>query len=304
MSKIDRVTLYESQHATSLFRVTEIAFDFENKIVPSWYSNVRGTRVCCHYHLHHNFEMIFVERGRVDFQVSGRSYPLADQDILIINPFEPHSDTIPTDCNNVLYYAINLDTHLLKRIPSAKLQMISETLTNGTGAYANRYSERAVCAELLACVREIVSNQDEEGELYRLASMVRCFAALGEPLTVEREKEQKRSAEFIRATILYIQSTPLQEISLETAAELQSYNKAYFTTLFKKNFGMSFIDYMNHYKITMAKGLIKNGNYNLNEVAERSGFNYYAYFFKKFKLITGVTPSEFVEQCKSARSKQ
>ena len=87
---------------------------------------------------------------------------------------------------------------------------------------------------------------------------------------------------------------------MEKAAEQQSYNKAYFTTLFKKNFGMSFIDYMNHYKITIAKELIENGNDNLTEVAELSGFNYYAYFFKKFKMNTGVSPSEFLQLCRGS----
>ena len=78
-----------------------------------------------------------------------------------------------------------------------------------------------------------------------------------------------------------------------------SYNKAYFTTLFKKNFGMPFVDYMNKYKIELARGYIQNGNDNLNEVALKSGFNYYAYFFKKFRLITGMSPSDFLEQCRS-----
>ena len=36
-------------------------------------------------------------------------------------------------------------------------------------------------------------------------------------------------------------------------------------------------------------------------VAIESGFNYYAYFFKKFKVIAGVSPSDFAEQCRADR---
>ena len=294
-----KLSLYENSKSASMFRINEIRFDFAQKIFPSWYSVVNGMRACCHYHLHQNLEIIYVSYGRIEFQVSGRQYKLTDNDILVINPFEPHSAIIPQDCNEVLYYAINIDLNSVRVIPSARLRDITNSLTNGIGAYENYFQSKEYNGLLRQTVTEILDNSSENSELYQISALLRLFAMLGTPSVLNDDGRNKRSEEFIRTVVLYIQTSPLDEVSLETAAELLSYNKAYFTTLFKKNFGMSFTDYLNQYKISIAKEYIKNGNYNLNEVAEKSGFNYYAYFFKKFKEITGITPSDFVEKCRA-----
>lgn len=86
-------------------------------------------------------------------------------------------------------------------------------------------------------------------------------------------------------------------VSLEAISRTFSYNKAYFTTLFRKHFGVPFTDFLNRYKIENAHALIRSGNRNLSEVAQLSGFNYYAYFFRKFKEVSGMTPGEYVAYC-------
>jgi AraC-like DNA-binding protein len=301
MGKFENI--YEPQPECNLIRVTYVGFDFARKVYPSWYSVIRGTRMSCHYHLHQNMEIIYVEEGRVSFQVSGRQYELFENDILLINSFEPHSAAIPPDCDKTVYYAINVDMNQLGNLPNKLIKSIADDLINGNGIYPNIPESEDTKAELLQCVREIVGGRTEAKELYQLAGLCRTFAVLGSPMPVECEKESKRSDQFIISTISYIQNTPLQEVSLEAIAELLCYNKAYFTTLFKKNFGMSFTDYLNNYKINLAKTYIRNGNYNLNDVAEKSGFNYYAYFFKRFKIITGISPSEYVDQCRAASNR-
>lgn len=101
----------------------------------------------------------------------------------------------------------------------------------------------------------------------------------------------------------YIQGNDPHDITLETISHSFSYNKAYFTTLFKKHFGLPFTDFLNRYKIENAHALIRGGNRNLSEVARFSGFNYYAYFFRKFKEVSGMTPSEYIDFCDSRERK-
>ena len=293
-----RVSLYELQPTSQLIRTTYVDFDFDKKIFPSWYSVIKGTRMCCHHHLHQTMEIIVMKEGRVDFQVSGSKYDLRENDVLIINPFEPHSAIIPRGCDRVVYYALNFDIGRLLDVPVRRLRTICDTLINGNAYYDNLLADGEIKDGVLDSALEI-ANSTGEDELVDFSALLRIFSKLGEPELNPNEKKNKRSDQFIREVVFYIQTTPLQDVSLEAIANLLSYNKAYFTTLFKKNFGMNFTDYVNNYKITIAKGYIRNGNYNLNEVAEQSGFNYYAYFFKKFKAIVGVSPSEFVEQCRT-----
>jgi len=295
------VLAYE-QKRKQLIRISDIEFDFLQHIFPHWYPIAKDTRLCCHYHLHEHIEIIVVNEGRVNFQVNGKQHDLSKGDILFINPFEPHSAFIPNGCNRTVYHAINLDINSLKDIPCVSFQRILDALVNGKEAYPNRLLEKAPQKELLNNLTEIIGGGgDETNEIHGLAHMFHFFSLLGEPFSMGNEKENKRSAEFIKTVVLYIQNTPPQEISLEGIVGILAYNKAYFTMLFKKNFSMTFTDYVNNYKIELAKGYIRSGNYNLNEVAVNSGFNYYAYFFKKFKVITGISPSDFVEQCRSQK---
>lgn len=294
-----RIPPYEIK-GTQPIRITEIATDFTNGIFPRWFPLVKGTRLCCHYHLHEDLEFILVLEGCVSFQVNGVQHDVSDNDLLLINPFEAHSATVHPNCKKLLYYAFNLNPTPLKSFPSPRLQELLTVLTHGEGVYPNRFPDSKFKEELMDCLKTILQYYNtENNEFYQLSALFRLFATLGTPLAIDGKRGNKRSSEFIKTTILYIQNTDPQEISLDDIAKKFSYNKAYFTTLFRKNFGMSFIDFLNKYKIEMAKEYIRNGNFNLNEVAANAGFNFYTYFFRKFKLITGISPSDFVDQCRA-----
>lgn len=297
----NEILIYEKRLSQQLIRVSTIAFNFSNRVYPSWYPIVKDTRICCHYHLHDNMEMIIVDEGSVVFSVRDVQYELSKNDMLIINPFELHSASIPAECTKVVYHAVNVDLNRCRALPSPVFVGNVNELINGQSVYPNVINDDGMLEELRKSLKGMVHNRAPQNEVMQLSDMFRFFAILGQPLHIEGENDKKRSAEFIKKTVLYVQSTPLSEISLEGLARLFSYNKAYFTTLFKKNFGVPFTDYLNNYKIEVAKEYIRNGNYNLNEVAVMAGFNHYAYFFTRFKSITGMTPSEFVERCRTAQ---
>jgi hypothetical protein len=42
-------------------RITDIRFDYSLNLFPKWYSEMRGKRLCCHYHLHEDMEIILME---------------------------------------------------------------------------------------------------------------------------------------------------------------------------------------------------------------------------------------------------
>ena len=67
----------------------------------------------------------------------------------------------------------------------------------------------------------------------------------------------------------------------------------YFSHLFKKEFGITFSEYLNWVRINEAKNLFKNTTLLGYEIAERVGFQDYKYFTQVFKKIEGCVPSEF-----------
>lgn len=68
----------------------------------------------------------------------------------------------------------------------------------------------------------------------------------------------------------------------------------YFSALFKKNVGVSFVRFLRNYRIEIAKSLYRNGGVPRNEVPARVGFPDEKYFHHVFKEVTGMCVGEFI----------
>lgn len=84
-----------------------------------------------------------------------------------------------------------------------------------------------------------------------------------------------------------------EPITLAYVADEVHLNPAYFSTLFKKEIGMSFKEYLNHVRIEESKRLLSNSNFSIIDIAIAVGFEDQSYFSKVFKKYTGMTPKQF-----------
>lgn len=75
-------------------------------------------------------------------------------------------------------------------------------------------------------------------------------------------------------------------------------SEAYFTIYFKEKTGVNFRDYLLGARIDQAKRLLRSGAANISEVAYRTGYQDYRSFSRAFKHETGMTPSEYQNQCR------
>ncbi len=72
-------------------------------------------------------------------------------------------------------------------------------------------------------------------------------------------------------------------------------NFDYINRKFKKTMGQTIFQWLNEYRIQMAKDLLHSGFYNNSQIAEKTGFSNEYYFSRVFKKITGVTPSAYAK---------
>lgn len=99
-----------------------------------------------------------------------------------------------------------------------------------------------------------------------------------------------RTIESVKA---YIDENFQQKITLDNLSERYFINKYYLTRLFKDNYGMSVITYVNQLRITHAKQLLRFSDMPLEQIAYACGFESGYYFSKCFKKIEGITPSDY-----------
>ena len=95
--------------------------------------------------------------------------------------------------------------------------------------------------------------------------------------------------------IKYIEKNYSNEILIDDICAELNINKCYFCSVFKKEIGLTFINYLNNYKIEKSKELLKNPNLSLLDISLSVGYNNQSYFSTVFKKTTSKTPLEFRE---------
>ena len=99
--------------------------------------------------------------------------------------------------------------------------------------------------------------------------------------------------------ITYIRNNFTKDITLETCAADIGISYTHMSRTFKKETGVKFTEFLNKTRIEHAKILIDQGKYSLKDIVEQAGFSNYNYFFKVFRELEGITPSEYSKQRKN-----
>jgi len=97
----------------------------------------------------------------------------------------------------------------------------------------------------------------------------------------------------IKEVTEYIKQNLKENISLKTLSEKACMSTTSFYRFFKRELGMSPIEYILNEKIKCAKNLLKNPSLQINEVCYLAGFEDANYFIRLFKKYEGITPKQY-----------
>ncbi|CAH1200232.1 HTH-type transcriptional regulator YesS [Paenibacillus allorhizoplanae] len=84
-----------------------------------------------------------------------------------------------------------------------------------------------------------------------------------------------------------------QDITLESCAAQLKYHPVYVSRVFKKEIGVTFIDYLTNYRVNMAKKWLKETDMKISEIAERLNYANSTGFIRTFRKLTGMTPGQY-----------
>ena len=93
--------------------------------------------------------------------------------------------------------------------------------------------------------------------------------------------------------VTYIKSHLADNLPVKDTAKALTVNANYLSTLFHKEMGMTFIDFVNKERTEQATALLKHTNLQIQQVASMVGYNNTSYFAKQFVRFQGVSPSQY-----------
>lgn len=97
----------------------------------------------------------------------------------------------------------------------------------------------------------------------------------------------------IRLAKQYIQQNFFDTLTLEIVSEVVDLNPAYLSTLFKKESGKSFSDYIFEVRMANAQEMLKKTNLKIDAICGNVGYMDIKHFTQSFKKFSGFNPSEY-----------
>lgn len=100
----------------------------------------------------------------------------------------------------------------------------------------------------------------------------------------------------IHKALRMIEKDYASRISQKDLASELGVSQEYFSYLFTKEIGESFVKFLKRYRIEIAQTLLVYGDVAKEDIAEKVGFSDEKYFHKVFREITGTSITEFLRE--------
>lgn len=112
-------------------------------------------------------------------------------------------------------------------------------------------------------------------------------------LSVKEAGNYERKHPKVTEAIDFINNNIHLAICVNDLARILGISYEHFIRLFKKEVGITPIEYINRARITVAMKYLKETSLTIREIMEKVGFKTEQNFFRQFKKISGLTPKKF-----------
>ena len=144
--------------------------------------------------------------------------------------------------------------------------------------------DSSACNKVFEEILQIWS-QKGTGFKYKCAGLLYGFLS-----NVLISHQAEKRPDLLDPSVSYIKSNYHQKIYISDLAKMSNVSESYYRRSFKKEYGLTPVDFINEYRVKRAKEKIFSGYYTMAQVAEICGFSDQKYFNRIFKKITGLSP--------------
>ena len=135
-------------------------------------------------------------------------------------------------------------------------------------------------------------------ELGVKSALFQIAAALFQSWKPQTGKSGKGARERMKGLLDYIEEHYGERITIRDAAERCYYSQSHFMKYFRQYMGISFVEYLNRYRISRAAGLLRATERPISLIARDCGFDNLSYFNRLFRRDYGMTPGEYRKEGK------
>lgn len=273
-------------------------FKFDFTIENMWVRTVDASRGLLHTdfprHMHPIVELHLIIAGKGELVLDDARYDLSEGDLFFTGPKVYHTQlTDPKD--NMQEYCL-----MLEFLPTdkSKLNEIAKFfLQKNFYICKDKHGIKFLFEEI-----EKETSLQQVGFISIVCSLLQTIllkTARNYFQETEKTKKSKKSEErrhlLLDEAFLYSYKT----VTLQSLADLLHLDVRQIQRIIFKRYGISFIELRTQSRLSVAQKMIDNNEGTLLEIAEKCGYDNYAYFAKLFKKRFGVLPSEYRKKDKN-----
>ena len=253
-----------------------------------------------HYNWHRETEILILLKGRIEMSCNDEVFTLEPLDAVIISPQVGHS-TLALE-EDVIAFTIHVGNEFYQQYDpdfgTYEFVVRSNESTRHNQFFTTLRHHAAMMMLLMAKGESPVHRMWVEHHYLALAGDVfREFAP------VKFVHENARPGDIKPATfdkmIAYIDEHYRQKLELEAIARIGGYNVAYTSQFFKRQMGISFVDYVLRLRLRDATVQLTSSDEAIARIASSCGFADIKAFNVAFKKYFRMTPTKYRKQVKA-----
>ena len=240
-------------------------------------------------HTHNHVELFYIIGGKGQFLINDQLYPVNTNHLVIINPNVIHTE-VSLNAQPLEYIVLGVDG----------IELSISGTSNGQFCILDHFESLDMASCLRNILREMEMKQpgyEDVCQAFMEILIIRLMRSTG--LSLPSETSVVSTNRQCAAVRRYIDLHFKEALTLEQLAEEGHMNKYYLSHAFKREYGVSPINYMISRRIEESKYLLAETDLSLSQIAQLLGFSSLSYFSQVFHRTQSVSPKEYRQSQKS-----
>lgn len=255
-----------------------------------------ANHVCSSWHLHKELELMYVEKGSIEWTFNAKKFTAYEGDCVFVNYFIPHSTycavesayiVVQFTTDDLFEQKTNMTTHLYNFMVGAK------------SPFSHFKKDSVLCQNIVGHIKDTAENSDLKGYYNKLTAYSSSIKIVAE-LIKENVIEENYFSDSINPNIKkilpivnYVEENYSEGISLDDISYHCGFNSVYLCRIFKQATGKTIVDFINYVKIQNCLKQLKDPQLSITQVAINCGFSNISHFNTTFKKQIGCSPSTY-----------